>query len=161
MKKNKKFGKKLQKKVFKISGTKYFESWDTLDKNFAYPYPYPYFLEHCLGITFIGAVFIYIFHQTVKTELNFVIRRETGVKYNSENLTEYFTKKNGEIFYVVYNRVPKCGSGGTSNLLEQLSNTNNFESVFHYDKTDKHQLTVDVTRALTSEFQNYESRKFG
>jgi len=117
----------------------------------------------CLGITFIGAVFIYIFQQKteLKTELNFDFRRESGVKHNSENLTEYFTKQNGEIFYVVYNRVPKCGSGGTSNLLEQLSKTNNFESVFHYDKTDKHQLTEDVTRALSSEFQKYESRKFG
>jgi len=126
--------------------------------------------NHIIISIIIGALFIYVFHHFTNWQLtrfnenqpvNFVIDRETGLNENAEKLANYFTKKNEEIFYVVYNRVAKCGSTTTYNLLEKLSKTNNFENVFHYEKSDKHQLTDNTTRALTSEFRDYESSKNG
>jgi len=131
-----------------------------------------------LSITFLGTVFILVFRHIsyekltefnddqMVTELNFDLGRETGVKHNSENFTEYFIKNNGEIRYLIYNRVSKCGSTTTYNLLKKLSSPNNFEHVSYYNKTDlkrkiPHRMTENMTNALTLEFQNYESSKFG
>ena len=79
----------------------------------------------------------------------------------SMSLEQYFTPKNHEVFYVIYNRVPKCGSTTTEHVLQRLSDTNRFENWFHYNHTDKHRMADEQIQFMSTEFAEFQKTSRG
>ena len=113
---------------------------------------------------FLGIFAIYYLqtlqHANIQTK---VVHRENILRFlpqksHYDQVEEHSQQKSD---YVVYNRVAKCGSGGMAYVLRLLSKKNGFKNLFHYNKTDKHQLTKDMISTLMVELQDHQSRKTG
>ena len=60
---------------------------------------------------------------------------------------------------MVYNRVAKCGSTTTYNLLGRLAEKNKFFNWFHYNKTDIHRLNQTTIQELTHEWEDFQHQR--
>ena len=116
--------------------------------------------------------------SSMKTFREISANKRRKIQRENEEILKKILTKNGEIGSkneeidtkigskkvtqnVIYNRVGKCGSTTTEHIFENLSKSNKFKNAFHFNKTDKHQLTVEMIKSITKELQNYNSRKFG